>query len=93
MSKTPRWRKFGEALTYKFGAGSSGHLAGLGIEVGDAEQEQRVGDLLLDSVVLPHERRRGLGRHGELHYGAAVRMLSEVRKGMACLVRTGFCTR
>src|SRR5262245_46344869 len=36
------------------------------VEVTQAEHEQRVGVLLLDRVVLPHQRRGGFRRHGRI---------------------------
>ncbi len=44
---------------FEFARGDDGIVEEHLVEIAKAEQEQRTGNLLLDRVVLPHERRRG----------------------------------
>ena len=51
---------------FEFARRSDGVLHEEFVEVAQAEHQQGVGDLLLDGVVLPHQRRGGVGAHGKI---------------------------
>ena len=46
---------------FELARGGDGVVVEEFVEIAQAEQQQRVGDLLLDAVILPHERRGGFG--------------------------------
>ena len=46
---------------FQFARGDDGVFEEQLVEIAQAEHQQRVGDLLLDGVVLPHQRRGGVG--------------------------------
>ena len=48
---------------FEFARGDDGVFEEEFVEIAEAEHQQGVGDLLLDGVVLPHQRRGGVGGH------------------------------
>ena len=49
---------------FEFARGEDGVFEEELVEIAEAEEQEGVGDLLFDGVVLPHQRRGGVGGHG-----------------------------